>query len=792
MPAKKFYNYDEIKSAADCAEIAKTLLSLPVGPDGRCPAAWRGGNNPTSISIGRDGWHDFGTGEGGSVIDLVALVKFSGDIHSAQELLGEYLNLTPIIGHDGQEKRRSRADSLKERGYSLTETYEYRDENGIVRHAVERWEHPEHKKEFVQRGPDPDSYGIKGIKTLLYRLNEWKDSQNVCLCEGEKDANTLISMGYHATTNNSGAGNWDPSYTEMLRGKNVAIFIDNDEAGRMREEFLAWELRDAADKIRIVRFDGEADGFDVTDYYNKYGPDKLVEHIKNSPILDKNIITSPADDMLAISKAKEANRYNLRNYYEHREADDTIKFVAKKAHEIIEDFNLRFLGFPRRVGAFCLFDHNRDTGEIEFLRNSEALFAWAARKSKRLIEWKSGHGFVPKKEFYHTIEQESKRYEEISYAPSWPARQDVYYAHPQLPPPDPEHRYFHRFVDMFHLESVSSKIVVQSLIASPLWFIPGVPRPSYVIDSNVGRGSGKTTIPEMVAKLYNSSVLETTLGQLRRNYDEFAKRVVSQEGRKKRIVLADNVTGRFESPEWAQLITADSISGRPAYGYGEESRPNNLVYVITANSAIVDPDIASRSLYAFTARPDYNDTWKQELLEMITNDRYRIIADIIDILESHQPFDNSACTRFPEFETNVLQAFCGDLGSYDEVIKFIKNASAESNLDTEYIGRIRDTISATLLDLGIGDEESVFFRTDAIEDMFAHQKFYDGTIPQLIRDLAKQGSLEEVDLRYGLWPHHDSEKCPRRRGIMWKFSKARATRIVGIDRRGKLAEIHSL
>lgn len=93
----KFYDFNQIKAAADCAAVARELLALPLSPEGRCAATWRGGSNPESVLISRDGWHDFGSEESGSVIDLVARVRCGGNMMEAQEILGNYLHLSPTM-----------------------------------------------------------------------------------------------------------------------------------------------------------------------------------------------------------------------------------------------------------------------------------------------------------------------------------------------------------------------------------------------------------------------------------------------------------------------------------------------------------------------------------------------------------------------------------------------------------------------------------------------------------------------------------------------------------------------
>ena len=74
-------------------------------------------------------------------------------------------------------------------------------------------------------------FGSGGLK-VVYR---WPDldanpDANVYLCEGEKDADRLASLGLVATT--VAGQNWSEAAAEALRGRTVYIFEDNDKAGR--------------------------------------------------------------------------------------------------------------------------------------------------------------------------------------------------------------------------------------------------------------------------------------------------------------------------------------------------------------------------------------------------------------------------------------------------------------------------------------------------------------------------------------------------------------------------------
>lgn len=182
-----FYDFTQIKAAADCAAVARDFLGLQVSPEGRCAATWRGGGNPESVSINKDGWHDFATEESGSVIDLVARVRCGGNIMEAQELLGVYLHLSPKMAtKTGCIESNEKYDRLIASGYREVKRYSYTDASGALVNQVVRLEHPTQKKEFLQC--TPRGWGLRDVIPPLYNLPMLRISSWALLVEGEKVA----------------------------------------------------------------------------------------------------------------------------------------------------------------------------------------------------------------------------------------------------------------------------------------------------------------------------------------------------------------------------------------------------------------------------------------------------------------------------------------------------------------------------------------------------------------------------------------------------------------------------
>jgi hypothetical protein len=113
--------------------------------------------------------------------------------------------------------------------------YDYCDEAGELLFQVIRFE----PKTFRQRKPDDTPGGwtwkLGDVRRVLYKLPELIEGiaagHPVFIVEGEKDVLALNKLGTVATTNPGGAGKWRPEFSEALRGADVVLVPDNDDAG---------------------------------------------------------------------------------------------------------------------------------------------------------------------------------------------------------------------------------------------------------------------------------------------------------------------------------------------------------------------------------------------------------------------------------------------------------------------------------------------------------------------------------------------------------------------------------
>lgn len=777
-----FYSFDEIKSRANCIRFVEDVFGERIS-DGRCRAVWRNGTNPQSVSVSEKEWYDFSEEVGGGILELCAKTKFGGDIQQAQNWLGDWLGLEPKRLLSKKPMHNLLSKRLEE-GYTETNRYYYTDELGNARLVVIRVEHPELGKTFIQEAPS----GVRprDVEHFLYNLPMIKASPWAVVVEGEKDSETLIAMKIPATTNVGGSKKWDDSYSKYLEGKDVVICRDNDDAGLAHARVVAASVVGKAKTVRVICPSALYKG-DVTDWMKKESGTKfdLLTLIKASPQI---LVGDPFldDEETKICKAKVANETALSNtHVVTKIIDGKEKRVDEPfaMHQLAAKIHERFLGFPRRLGDSRMFDHDRDSGRVEFIDNKSALFAWIAMKSKHVIHWGRVSGAVTKDELYEGLIQTATRYESISQVPDYPRRTDVYYAYRDKVAPSKNNECFYGLMDFFHTANTSSKILLRALFAAPIYYRFGVRRPCWIIDSESGPGVGKSTIAELLGTLYRCAPIKTNKQELQFDFKELLKRVVSSEGRSSRILLVDNVTGMFDNPNFAAMVTDFGISGKAPYGRGEETRPNNLTYIITANSANINNDIASRSFGIMLAKPTYNANWTRDVMAYIEKNRYTIFGDIIDIISRSRP-SITPNTRIPEFEQEILWPMCIDRSEYDQAIQGITTQREDANVEEELARQCGEIIALKLRELLVtkfAEDTVAFIRYEIVDmwlsDLRPHTKMQD------VRNFAKIGLIKEINKDIRRYPNSGTGPLSalRSTGLMWIGNKVIQPQYEGVN-----------
>jgi len=134
----------------------------------------------------------------------------------------------------------------------IVATFTYHNAEGKPLFEVVRFQ----PKSFAQRLPGHASWGLHGIRPVLYHLPEVlasiEQGRNVFLVEGEAQADRLREWGLTATTSPMGACKWRNQYSDTLTGAKVIMLPDNDVPGMAHMEQAAKALYGKAGSIKII------------------------------------------------------------------------------------------------------------------------------------------------------------------------------------------------------------------------------------------------------------------------------------------------------------------------------------------------------------------------------------------------------------------------------------------------------------------------------------------------------------------------------------------------------------
>ena len=549
---------------------------------------------------------------------------------------------------------------------------------------------------------------------LLYNLPAVVKAREVYVVEGEKDCETLRSFGIVATSNSGGGSNrWDNDQNHWFAGKDVVVICDNDPVGQQHGATVNSILKGIARSVKVITLSKLPKG-DVTDWVQKEGGTAalLRELVKHTDETD--------GDSPEIAKAKLANETPFSNFCEKivagkggrsktLEIPFTIRELAQEVHD-------RFLGYPRVLGE-TMFDWDRDARRIVFLTSKNELFAWIASTSRHNTVWGTGNNDVTKDELFCELNRTSIHYSGVSEAPHYPTRRDVFYTHDALPKADPSHSSFWQLVDYFCPASPAHKTLVAAFIAAPLFYSESAARPMWIVDTDDAQGSGKTTLVNLVANLYGEDPSIFDLKAIDKDLAQVMRRMISTDGRKKRVVLIDNVTGTLKSSNLATLVTVHSLTG--------------------------------------------------EVKDYMTRNRLQIFADLIHMIENNPLKVRRRKSRFGMFDKLILSAVCRSEDEFRAVDKAISAENDRANEDQDKALEFLEIFMEAIADSEDVDVEKPFFvRSSDINYLLENTpgEMSKWTFAQ-VQQLVRQGMLDGFDRKFDRIPK-GYEGVPRWRGIL--------------------------
>jgi KaiC/GvpD/RAD55 family RecA-like ATPase len=299
-------------SSTTIANIAQRVLGPPNRAHSTRTQLRYGSNGSVAVEIKGDKvgkWYDHEQKIGGNMRDLV---RIKGGFPDPESWIRQHL------GESRQATQRR-----------IAKIYDYR-ERGELRYQVVRHE----PKGFRQRRPKPGGgwiHNLSGVRRIPYLLDELRASPAgslVCICEGEKDVDNLFRLGLTATCNSEGAGKWRSHFAQEFRHRDVAIFPDNDDAGRDHALMVAANLAAMARSVRIVALPGLPLKGDVSDFLTGGGTREQVENI----VAATPFYMAPSPSSAEVVRPVEPNDPgHVRDMSAHRGGLTLVRFDDMKA-----------------------------------------------------------------------------------------------------------------------------------------------------------------------------------------------------------------------------------------------------------------------------------------------------------------------------------------------------------------------------------------------------------------------------------------------------------------------------
>lgn len=364
--------FKEINQKADMIRIVRAY-GLSVDNKNRCNCFLHNDKEP-SLQIHKETntWWCYVCGEGYTPIDFV-MKKLGLSALEAAKDINKTLNLgVNINGFNPDDEKLIK-----------TNEYFYKRADGSITMKVEKWiKQSTGKKEFYPYALIDGKY-VKGYATklkeedcVLYNLPEVLNSDIIYFTEGEKDADTLKSLGFAGTTTPGGGRGLKGYYKKNqelfkpIENKEIRIISDNDEVG---SEYIKQIIECIKDKVKNIKvFDlckvmpNLKKKGDISDVTRAVGKEKAIEYInkleQETDILNTETIKEESfnfetrEDIFNVKVFEKLYSYELdRNMDDFLKLHNEIMAVCQKK---------RFTGFK------AAYKQYKDSQNSQFICDS--------------------------------------------------------------------------------------------------------------------------------------------------------------------------------------------------------------------------------------------------------------------------------------------------------------------------------------------------------------------------------------------------------------------------------------
>ena len=588
----------------------------------------------------------------------------------------------------------------------------------------------------------------------------FREASVIWKVEGIPDGLALLPLvpDHHAIVTGTNGGKWNRRRPEKMpsigifKGKAAVIALPHcDTTGRTGAEGFCHDVQELVAKVFSVNLpytpESGKDGRDwVVDFRPQWGDEKF-----KAALYDWTKLQEIQKEVFGF----EAPVGSILSNHIWAAGNEC---VPKTMPEILSGIFDLTNGWPRRVGD-RLFIHEDD--QIRWLNKAPDMFAWVGRTTKAIVDFARTSNAFGKEETFAAVKQGATGYKSIEVCPHEPRIPDHYYACNEYPSGEGSHLKW--LLDRFSPETEVDRDLILLMFATLFWGGSGGQRPAFLVTAN-GRGAGKTTLAEVAAELAGGLIDV----DLREDGQKIKQRILTAEGRDKRVILIDNIKAvRVSHAALEALITAPTISGHELY-HGESQRPNTLLWILTMNGVGLSRDIAQRIVMIKLRIPEeYSATWESEVKGFVKEFRDEIISDLIGFLRKpSKPISNHS--RWGSWEHAVLSKlpFGADYRRTgpDEATKVIMQRQGETDVDSDESGEIETAITQQIMDLGYDDRDSVFFPSIVANQWYntaTNERNSMTKTTQILRQQIEEGSIKNLE-----YTRHKYGQT-RVRGFIW-------------------------
>jgi hypothetical protein len=336
------------------------------------------------------------------------------------------------------------------------------------------------------------------------------------------------------------------------------------------------------------------------------------------------------------------------------DGEESVITFALNVHEI--DATLRRItpGWPKRVGPTLFVPDTDNENKPRFLTSAAEFFGWLIEHAQ--VEWISrsaGGKHIPKTEYFNHLCATVEAYEAIEFLPHWPPMESAYYMHEPVPRKTGS-ELTDKLLAFFSPATEVDRELIRVFILTLFWGGPPGGRPAFMVTSDEDGGGeqlgiGKSTLVSLLTYEFVGEFLDVSPTD---QIADVKTRLLSKEGRRKRVALLDNLkTLKFSWADLEGLITKPLISGKDLY-VGEGQRPNTVLWAITLNGANLSRDMAQRVVGIKLKKPTFDPLWTGRVREFIRSNKQGLLGEIRVALEDEPGMIKP--TRWSAWERDVL------------------------------------------------------------------------------------------------------------------------------------------